>query len=389
MNLAIPFRKGILELFPSVKRATVAALGALTCATVFLPTISRAQQQPAAGQALKPAVYAVAFSADGKKLAVGTNGEALLYDTATWSVTDTCTKVVDAVRCFAFHPDGKHLAIGSGAAGVSGNLYMWDTSDPTHGVNYQPGDDTIESIAFSADGRNMLTAAFDSKARYYAVAFYPYTPQKLEEHNGRVTAVGFSSKPKYIYLTGAMDKMVKIWDYKTNKVVVNFDQATAPITGAAFLSNGEQIVASSMDGNLYWWGVAYNERRRFYSGYGIRAIKVHEDGVTAFGTSSDLKRIITAGADLKVAVRRMDDGGLIREFKGATAPVYGVALSTDGKMAAACGREGVVWVWDVEANKLLTTITPPGLMAPKQPAATTTILATVKVTAPTQAKPTK
>ena len=329
------------------------------------PLVGPMPQAPVSHVGPLPAIEALAFSNDGKLLAVGTHQEALLYDAKTWTVLETCTQVENDVRCLSFHPDGKHLAIGSGVAGVSGNVSMWDTNDPSRVVAYEPALDTIESIAFNKDGTEMLTASFDSKARLYPVAFYPYSPQRLEEHNGRVTCVAFSPKPKYIFVTGAMDKMVKVWDRKTLKVVVNFDQAQAGITGVAFLSNGDQLVGGSMDGNLYWWGVGYNERKNIYSGYPIRTIRAHEDGVTAFSYSANLQRIATGGMDHRVRVWNMNDGGQVRDFKEPTAPIYCTALSPDGKIAAASGREGIVWVWDVEANKLITILTPPRSTSPQ------------------------
>jgi WD40 repeat protein len=306
-----------------------------------------------------PAVYALTFSPDGKRLAVGTHKQALLYDVATWTVAQTFTHVQSSVRSLTFHPDGKRLAIGGGIAGATGSLLIWDTTDPTQAVNYTPAKDTIESIAFSKDGTNMLTASFDSKARFYRNALYPYGQQLLEEHNGRVTCVAFSPKRHTIFVTGAMDKMVKVWDFETTKVVVNFDQATAGITGLGFLRNGDQFVGASLDGNLYWWAVNYNERKKIYSGNPFRTVKAHEGGVTAFSTSANQERMATGGMDHMVRIWRLDDGALLHEYKDPTAPIYCVALSPDGKIAAAAGRQGIIWVWDVEANKLLTTLTPP------------------------------
>jgi len=283
----------------------------------------------------------------------------LLYNASTWTVAACFTGVVNSARSLTFHPDGKRLAIGSGASGFSGNLVLWDPADPAQTTNYPPAKDTIESIAFSKDGNSMLTASFDNKARFFAWDPYVYGEKKLEEHNGRVTAVAFSNKPKYIFVTGAMDKMVKVWDFKTARVVVNFDQAAAGITGLGFLSNGDQFVGSSLDGNLYWWAVGYDDRKKVYSGYVFRSIKAHEDGVTAFSVSANQQRIVTGGTDHAVRIWKMDDGGLVREFKQPATPIYCTALSPDGKIAAAAGREGVIWVWDVEANKVLATLEPP------------------------------
>jgi WD40 repeat protein len=314
---------------------------------------------PAKDAAPLPAIYSLAFSLDGKRLAVGTHKEAVLYDTADWSVIEAITQVKGAVRALTFHPDGKHLAIGGGITGATGNLMMCDPADLSHPANYGAAKDTIESVAFSSDGAAMLTASFDNKARFYPNTYYRYGDVKLEEHNGRVTTVAFSPKPNYIFITGAMDKMVKVWDLKSERVVVNFDQASAGITGLTFLSNGDQFVGSSLDGNLYWWAVNYNAKKNIYSGNPFRTIKAHEGGVTAFSASADHKRFATGGSDHLVRVWKTDDGGVVRDFKEPKAPVYCTALSPDGKVAAAAGREGIVWVWDVEANKLITTISPP------------------------------
>ena len=119
-----------------------------------------------------------------------------------------------------------------------------------------------------------------------------------------------------------------------------------------------------MDGNLYWWGVGYDERRKTYNGYPFRTVRAHEGGVTAFSVAANHVRMATGGMDHLVRVWKIDDGGLVREFKDSTSPIYCTALSPDGKIAAAAGREGIIWVWDVEANKLLTTITPPRTQKP-------------------------
>jgi len=57
-----------------------------------------------------------------------------------------------------------------------------------------------------------------------------------------------------------------------------------------------------------------------------------------------------------VIVWKADDGSQVKPFSDAKQPIYAVALSPDGKIAAGAGREGLVYVWDVETGKRLTTI---------------------------------
>jgi WD40 repeat protein len=306
-----------------------------------------------------PAVTALAFSPDGKRLAVGTYGQVVLYDTATWQPTATFTKVTDSVRSLAFHPDGQTLAVGSGEPGASGVVALWDTSGAKPAGSVPGQADTIEALAFRKDGNALLLGANDNKACYCALTGSDRTI--LDEHNGRVTAVAFSSKPDWVFATGGLDKIVKIWDEKTRKVVVNFDQAEAGITGLAFLLNANQLVGSSLDGRIYWWQVYFSEKRKSYGGNRYRQQQAHDGGVNALSISADGKRLITGGEDHVACVWNADNGGQLAALKDATQPLYAVALSPDGKIAAGAGRDGIVYVWDVEKKALLQPLTPPAL----------------------------
>src|SRR5437588_5483502 len=142
----------------------------------------------------------------------------------------------------------------------------------------------------------MLVGADDNKVRYFA-QLPSDDSTVLDEHNGRVQAVAFSSKPDFVFVTGAMDKIVKVWDVKTRKTVVNFDQSEGGITGLAFLPNGVQFVGSSLDGRLLWWGVNYDEKKQTYGGYIYRGVGTHNAGVYRLGIASNGQRHNPGRAD--------------------------------------------------------------------------------------------
>lgn len=314
------------------------------------------------------AITALAFSPDGKTLAVGTYGQVVLFDTTSWQKTGQFRQVEDSVRALAFMSDSKTLAVGSGQPGVSGITRLWDTTG-TKVTPYPPQKDTIEAIAFAKEGKGILMGANDNRASYYADGA-PNNRTVLDAHNGRVQAVAFSPKENTIFVTGATDRIVKVWDMESKNNVVNFDQSEGNITGLIFLNNGTQFVGGSTDGRLYWWGVNREGNKDTYSGYHFRTVGAHNGGVNALSASADGQRMITGGEDNIVAVWNPENGGRMREFKDCTAPVYAVALNTDGKIAAAGGREGIVYLWDVDGNKLITNLAPPELPKSAPPSGT-------------------
>lgn len=308
-------------------------------------------------------ITALAYSADGKKIAVGSYGEVVVYDTTTWQQTGLFRQVEDSVRTLAFNPDNQTLAVGSGLPGRSGQTVIWDTTGAQKPHAFPNQYDAIESVAFEKTGKSLLIGADDNKVRYVADTGGG-NGTVLDSHNGRVQAVAFSPTPDSIFVTGAMDKIVKVWDLKSVKNVINFDQSEAGITGLAFLNNGVQFVGSSLDGRLYWWGVNYDQKKNTYNGYHFRTIGAHNGGVYTMSRSANGNRIITGGPDHAACIWDINNGNQVRAFRDTTTqPIYAAALSPDGKIAAAGGREGLVYIWDVEANKQITTLVPPALPA--------------------------
>ncbi len=314
------------------------------------------------------AVTALAFSPDGKRLAVGTFGQVVIYETTTWQPAGVFRGLEDTARALAFRPDGQQIAVGDGLPGESGRVVFCTAAGQLAGKWPDQFEDDVESVCWSHDGKELLVGANDHKARFCS-SLPAATGKVLDEHNDRVQAVAFPPQPDTIFVTGGLDKIVKVWDAKKAQTIVNFDQCQAGVTGLAFLNNGNQFVGASQDGHLRWWGVYHDDKRDAWGGYIFRDIGAHEGGVLALAMSADGKRLITGGQDSRVCVWDPNNGGRQHEFKDSPQPVYAVALSPDGKVAAGGGRDGIVRVWDVDGNKLTNTIVPPALPAPPPPPA--------------------
>ena len=170
----------------------------------------------------------------------------VVFDTEKWTVASRFNKIEDSVRSLTFHPSGGFLAIGSGLPGRTGTVTFWDGSSATPMKSLTGQRDSVEAVAFRQDGSALLYGCADNKARYYP-NYNEGQNKLLDEHNDRVNAVAISPRKDFVYVTGALDKLVKVWDARTGQTVVNLDQSAAGISGLVFLPNGVYFMAE--DGN--------------------------------------------------------------------------------------------------------------------------------------------
>ncbi len=119
-------------------------------------------------------LYAAALTPDGTTVALAGwtgwdwDGEASIYlfDRASGRLTGRLTGLPNVVRFLAYSPDGRWLAAGLGGRyglrvfdATNGKLIGSDANDGERG----------SSLAFSRDGKRLLTSSFDRKLRLYRI----------------------------------------------------------------------------------------------------------------------------------------------------------------------------------------------------------------------------
>ena len=163
-------------------------------------------------------VWGAAFSPDGRRLATVNGdfqvqgpdarleGRVRIWDAATGRPIAAGPAVRPGLWTVAFHPDGRKLVAG-GFNGFA-QIYDAEAAEPIGAPMLHT--EWVRQFAFSPDGRMILTASEDGSARLFdAETGRPLG--SIMEHGGSVEAAGFGPEGRTI-VTASTDGSLRIWD---------------------------------------------------------------------------------------------------------------------------------------------------------------------------------
>ena len=298
--------------------------------------------------ALIPNSQALAFSPDGKRLAVGTSGGSAsggaiqVLDVATRSVVASFPGGSSQYSpAAAFSPGGKALAI-TGAGSVS----FWDIA--RHRTIGAPIAASADGLSWSPNGKILATVS-PVGSRSTAVTINLWDAASHQELGGALTVDtnpgGLTFSPDSRMLATADGSTVSFWDVAVSR------QIGALVTGAgpvSFSPDG-QFLATFMNHGAGLWNIA--ARREI--GEPIMASSTPFGGAAAMAFSPDGK-ILAVGARYKlgtqlwdIASRRMIGTPVVRGDGQVTA----LAFSPDGKYLVI--GSGSSWMLDVRKHRVI------------------------------------
>jgi WD40 repeat protein len=113
------------------------------------------------------------------------------------------------------------------------------------------------AVAFSPDGRFVLTAEADKTAALWEVQT-GQAVRRFAGHAGSIYALAFSPDGRFA-LTGSGDKTARLWDVGTGQEVRQFIGNTGPVLAVAFTHDGQAVLTGGEDGVLRLWRLDYHE----------------------------------------------------------------------------------------------------------------------------------
>jgi WD40 repeat protein len=257
-------------------------------------------------------VGAVTFSANGRRVAGGSEEAIKVWDVISGAEVLNLAGPGSGVRSLAFSPDGVRLAAGAD----DGSIRLWDVA--TGRLLYTVRSDAIPvvSLAFSPDGRRLAAASASPSGRRSTV-----------------------------------ERVLRVWDAAGGRELLTVKGGYG---GAFFTPDGARLISGGKGVRI--WDAA--------TGKEVRVLKGHSTRVMAVSASRDGRRVVSASnsdhEQEPEGTVKVWDVDLDKDvFQVKVDPVARVTLNPDGTRVAALLSDGTVNVWEVETGRQLLALKPP------------------------------
>ncbi len=289
-------------------------------------------------------VTALAFSPDGKILAVGTYREVQFWNPDARKMISSWKGHADALRSLSYSKDGKFLAAAGGVSGGTGEVRIWDVVAEKEVQVLSEHLDSVNGVAFSPDGTKIATASADKTIKIWDLK----TGKSIftgRDHSDSVLGVSWSPDGKTI-ASCSSDKSVKIWDAATLKRLYSLGGHDDVVTSIQFNPDGKSLISASSDKSARLWNLGPD------GGNQTATLSGHPQGVLGVAYSSNGQLLATCSADKTVKLW-LPNGSLVRTLSEEKDWVYSVRFSPDGKLVVAGAWDGSVMIWSVSDGKII------------------------------------
>jgi WD40 repeat protein len=292
-------------------------------------------------------VESVAYSRDGRLVATASWDRTVrLWDPATGAAIRTMT-ATQAVRDVAFSPDGTRLA----SAGSEGELIVWDPATGAPIQTLKGHAATVNFVAFSPDGRILASTSDDHTVRLWDAATGASVRVIADPGPRNLGEIAFSADGRSLLSAGGGRSTIRVWEAATGRLFRTLESGQPEPTYRVIVSpDGRTIAASTGNGKIVLWDAA--------TGALTRTIGDTSDSGTLRGLtfSPDGRSIASTDGTGAVIIRDGAAGAVRRIIRGHTGLIDDIAFSPDGSRLASASWDLTVKIWDITREQDLRLI---------------------------------
>jgi WD40 repeat protein len=200
--------------------------------------------------------------------------------------------------------------------------------------------DAVYAVAYSPDGKMIVTASFDNTLKLWDAA----TGKELKTYGGtaghtkQVISVAFSPDGSMI-ASGSTDNTLKVWDVPVNAPIRSL-KTNDGVQAVALSPDGTKLAIGGKDGSLRLVTPAeFKELVKFESG--------HQGAITALSFTANGQTLASVGADRMLRYWNVANGQLIAAIGAHAGSANNVAVNPNNSAAYTVGDDGYLKFWAI------------------------------------------
>lgn len=266
----------------------------------------------------------------------------------------------DWIRSLAFSPDGKTLLSSSNDKTV--RLWDMETGQLLHLLTGHR--ERVKCVGISPDGQLLLSCSADSQVRVWdrkqlthkKTGDCRYIVKASSLPITLVSTLPVSPDPQRpIFATGAAHGKISIWNLETGQWQRTIQAHSSPVLSLAFSADGQWLASGSQNHTIKLWDLNdTSDRHRYVIG------NAHYSEILSLAISTQHQILVSGGADRTIKLWDLATGEKRSSkhiLEGHAGRVWCVAVSPDGSKIASASADFTVKLWDIQTGNLLQTFT--------------------------------
>jgi WD40 repeat protein len=201
---------------------------------------------------------ALAVSADGALIASGGANDVTIWRVAERTAMATLKVTTAGVNALAFTPDGRRIAVG----GAGGSLEVWDVfSGDRTAVNRHAHRADIHSLAFDPSGRILVSCGIDPGVWLWHAEDLTLSQTLRDEGNDYVGHLAFTPDGRLL-AAGGRGGAVTLWEMNGSPRIAGHVTASGDSTKVAFSPDGKLLATGTDGGVVEVWSTVKLGRER-------------------------------------------------------------------------------------------------------------------------------
>jgi WD40 repeat protein len=310
--------------------------------------------------AAPPVISALAISPDGATLAVSGYHEVFLHSAGGSNLLARLVGESPRVESIAYSSDGKRLAVSGGAPARFGEIQIWDPQSHEELKSFKISEDSLYGVSFSPDNQRLAFGCADKSLRMISAADGKEL-LNFDAHSDWVFGAIFTHDGKRV-LSCSRDKAMKLIDAGSGQFIDDINKLLEGVLCFARHPSRDEVIYGGDLGTARIYRISDNQNR----GGGdtardanlVREFERQPGPIHAVAFSPDGQRVAVGGMGGEVHIYNANDGSLTASLKGHEGAVFSVVFNPANDQVITGGYDGKIRIFDSKTGKLLASYVP-------------------------------